>query len=117
MVSYVLLALWAHLPLYCHLTLHLEGAKSSEFPGLTMVAKPALRALLQLPTQRGSLCHCFSEKKADSGPGVAAYTSLAPCRSASGMSLLDWAPTVGSKWTVLWHAVTVNSPQWSSGPA
>jgi hypothetical protein len=24
---------------------------------------------------------------------------------------------VGSKETVLWHAVTVDSPQWSSGPA
>jgi hypothetical protein len=115
-VFYVLLVLWAHLPLYCPLNLHLEGAKSSEFPGFTMVAQPALRALL-LPTQRGSLYDCFSEKTVNSGPGVAAYTRLAPCRSAPGMSLLDWAPAVGSKETVLWHAVTVDSPQWSSGPA
>lgn len=69
------------------------------------------------PTQRGSLHHCFSEETVGSEPGVAAYTRLAPCRSASGMSLLDWAPTEGSKWTVPWHAVAVDSPQWSSGPA
>lgn len=48
-VFYELLVLWAHLPHYCPLTLPLEGSKSSEFPGFTMVAQTALRALLLLP--------------------------------------------------------------------